>query len=419
MANFPEFDHPLRQHLSPLLATQARRRMAVVAASTVLFSLFSAGFETIVPLWVTQDLGYTAAQWAALRSLRFWGVFLGVIVLGALSDRFGQRLLGALCMLGAAGALIAFWINGKAVIWILMPCYGTLMSTAFVNMNTLTQAISQRRQGMANTIYRAAGAGASIVAPAAATWLGASFGGYPPVFGVFAALLVAAAVVLLRYPGETTPPALGHWRDEVTRLGRGYLTALRQRPLMAFIWLSLIWGSLLGGVGAFFAIYFTDPAYHIAQSDETYGQLLSLTGILTLAATLVAGFYLDRWSLRTMHLVIGLLAGLCSIVLGVTTSLPALVAAYAVFIIVTNMLIGPSSMWVSRAAGAGTQTAAFSIHKVVAAFTVALAMGGLGYLEHFGVSIRAIFLWGGILGVVSALGFLWLPEPPQPGVRPR
>jgi len=402
--------HPLLQRLSPLLATQARRRMAVVAASTLFFNAFVVAAEIIMPLWVTKDLGMGADEWAQLRSLRFFGVFIGVILLGALSDRFGQRLLSVICMLGAAASLIGFWWWGKAVIWVVIPIYGTLVSTAFVNMNTLTQQISYRRQGLANSIYRTISTGAGIVVPAAVTWLCVQWGGYPPVFGLCAALLVIAAIILWQYPGEQAPAALGNIRAEFARLGQLYLTALRQRQMMAFILLSMTWGNLLAGVGAFFAVYFTLSG-HLHQSDATFGRVMSIAGAATFLATAAIGLFLDRISLRKLHGVVGILTGLCSIGMGLTRSPLWVAISFVLFSILANVLVGPSSMWVSRAAGDGTQTAAFSVHKVIAALFVALAMGALSILEK-SIGMQQIFLYGGVLGSISAVGFFLLREPP-------
>ena len=412
-----DYTHPLLQHLSPLLATQARRRMMVMAGTALFFSLFSAGVETILPLWVTKDLGFTADQWAQLRSLRFFGVFIGVILLGALSDRFGQRLLSVISMLGAAASLIGFWCWGKQVIWIVMPIYGTLVSTAFVNLNTLIQQVSARRQGVANSIYRAIGAGAGIMVPATVTWLGAQWGGYPRVFGLCAALLVASAIILWQYPGEETPPALGKLRDELRQLGGIYLTAVKQRQMMIFIVLSMVWGNVLAGVGAFFAVYYTLPEY-LHQSDASFGKVMSIAGGACLLATLLTGLFLDRISLKKLHGVAGVLTGVCSLAMGLTESPVFIALGFIIFSLVASTLVGPSSMWVSRVAGDGTQTAAFTVHKVFAALFLATAMWVMSLLEKT-IGIRLIFLYGGILGIVTALGFFFLPEPPLPGKRMR
>src|SRR3712207_4739407 len=58
---------------TPLVATRARQRMTVLAATAVLFGAIVFGLEVILPLWVTRELGYSAGQWAQLRSLRMGG----------------------------------------------------------------------------------------------------------------------------------------------------------------------------------------------------------------------------------------------------------------------------------------------------------------------------------------------------------
>ncbi len=397
--------------LSPFLGTRARRRMAVLAVTTLLFSLFSVGSEVMLPLWVTNDLGWSASAWAQLRSLRFFGVVAGVIVLGALSDRFGQRMLGALSMLGTAVCLLLLRWGTASSLWVIMPIFGALVSTAFVNLNTLTQQVSARRQGLANAIYRSIGASTVIVAPVLVTRLGAWWHGYPSVFVVFAALLIIAALVLFAYPGEETPSALGNLTDEVRRLWIGYRAALRRAELTRFIHLSMIWGNLIAGVGAFFAIRF---AHELRQGDQAFGVLNSVAGTVAFLATLGAAFFMDRVSLRKLHGLLGTATGLCTALLGLGDSHLLAMVGFTAFIAFTTILLGPSSMWVSRTAGAGGQVAAFSVHKILSALYIAVAMALLGLLERL-IGIRAIFLYGGLLATLAGLAFFLLPEPPLPG----
>ncbi|MHB9132288.1 MAG: MFS transporter [Armatimonadota bacterium] len=395
--------------LAPLVATMARRRMAVLAVTALLFSLFTVAVDVLMPLWATKSLHCSAGEWAQLRSLRMVGVLLGVILLGGLSDRFGQRLVGAISMLGVAVILVALALGPDRGIWVAMPIFGALVSTAFVNLNTLTQQVSERRQGLANTIYRSIGAGAGIVAPVGATMLALLWGGYTAVFYAAAVLLVASAAVLLLYPGEKTPPPAGNLRAEVARLWSGYATALRQRSLMRFIHISQIWGCTLAGVGAFAAIRFTRD---LGQTDQQFGLVSTVGGILAFLATAGAGLFIDRVSIRKMHILIGVVSGLCAALMGVSDLLLPSVLGYLAFGPLTTMLVAPTSMWISRAAGAGTQIAAFSVHKVLSATYAAVAMVLVGILEQH-VGMRNILLYGGLLGVITGLGFALLPEPKQ------
>jgi len=401
--------------ISPLVATQARRRMAVVVATALLFSVFTVSGEVILPLWVTRDLGLAPSQWAQLRSLRMTGVLVGVILLGALSDRFGQRLVGALSMLGVAAVLVALGLGWGMSIWVAMPFYGALVSTAFVNLNTLTQQVSDRRQGLANSIYRSVGAAAGIGAPVLATRLALVWHGYPPVFLALAGVLVVAAVVLLRYPGEPTPPPLGNLRAEVRRLWEGYRAALRERELVRVICYSQTWGNVLAGVGIFAAIRFTRE---LGLTDQQFGLLSGTAGAVTLLASVSLGLFLDRVSLRKLHFGVALVASACSVLMGLGNSVLLGALGFVLSGPLCAMLSGPVSMWVSRAAGKSSQTAAFTVHKVLSGLYLALTSALLGLLETW-IGMRAIFLYGGLAGVVASFLFLALREPPPPELGAR
>ena len=53
----PPSEAPRPGLLRSLTSTEARRRMVVVAASTLPFMLFVSGADVVLPLWVTRDLG--------------------------------------------------------------------------------------------------------------------------------------------------------------------------------------------------------------------------------------------------------------------------------------------------------------------------------------------------------------------------
>ncbi|HOF89361.1 MAG TPA: MFS transporter, partial [Armatimonadota bacterium] len=362
--------HPVFTRAQALLSTQGRRRMAVVALTTAFFSLFTVGTEVVLPLWATTELGLTASDWADLRALRIIGILAGIIILGPFSDRFGQRLLGALSMLGVAVIMVALCCGPERTIYFIMPVFGGLVSTVFLNMNTLTQAISAARQGLANTIYRGVATAAGIAAPVVATWLSLVWGGYRPVFLVFAAALVVAAAILWFYPKEHVPPPLGSVKAELARLANTYLSGLRERPLVTFVFLSQLWSNLMAGVGTFAAIYFTRE---LGQTHQQFGQLSAVAGVAALLGTLAAGFVLDRVSLRVLHVGVGLAAAFSAILIGLLPWLPTAVIGLVLFVPLTTLLIAPTSMWVSRAAGQCTQTAAFSLHKSAAAGLLTLS----------------------------------------------
>jgi hypothetical protein len=68
----------------PFLNTESRRRMAAIAGATFFFS----GTEVALPLWTTQELGFSAAAMFLLGLLEHWigmrAIFLYGGLLGAL-----------------------------------------------------------------------------------------------------------------------------------------------------------------------------------------------------------------------------------------------------------------------------------------------------------------------------------------------
>lgn len=392
------------------LATPGRQRMAAIAATAALFGLFTAGADTALPLWVTRDLGWSASQWALLRSLRFIGILLGVVLLGALSDRCGQRRLGALALAGAGLTAVAFAWLPKATTWLAMPLFGALVSTGFVNLNTLTQQVSTRRQGLANAIYRSVGAATGMLAPLLVTALASVWDGYGRVFLALAATALAAALVLGHHPEDPPSAPLGHWRAELGTMWQAYRAVLHQRELMRFIHVSNIALNATAGVGAFAAIYFTRE---LAQSDQRFGLFASVTGLLVFAATVLGGLFLDHVSLRRLCGWLVLVAGISCVLMGARRSPALFVSGWCVFAPTSCLFVLPISMWVSRAAGPASQAAAFSVHKIFSAAYVAGTMLLLGALERW-CGIRALLLGGGVLGAASALLLFHLPEPAAP-----
>lgn len=381
--------------------------MTILAVTGALMSFACSGYDFLCPLWIVEDLHYAKSQWAQMRSLRFAGVTIGVIFLGALSDRFGQRRIAAWCLFGMAAILLLLGCGWSQGIWYTMPFYGAFASTMFVNLNALTQIVSAQRQGLANTIYRGVNAATAVLAPFAVTFLRGAWHGYLWVLLTLALLFVISGLVLLLHPNDVAPRALAPLRRELAQLWSGYRVALRQRALVRYIHISQIWGNVMIGVSTFAALRFLE----LGRSAPEIGVIGTAAGVMALAATIAIGFILDRVSLRRVHIVIGIASGLASLLMGLGNNLWLTIFAYILFVALTNMLLSPISMWVSRAAGESTLTAAFSLHKVLAAFYVTAATMLAGYLEQW-VGMRMVFFTGGALGIALACCYLLLPEPP-------
>lgn len=399
----------------PTAATSslARRRMGVIVSTTLLWGMFSSGAEVLLPLWVSGELGLSADQWAHLRSLRMIGVLVGILPLGVLTERYGDRLLGAICMALIAVVLVAWSMGESLALWVGMPIYGALVSAAFVNMNTLTQRISDARQGLANSIYRSVYACAAIFAPVIVTRLAKAWHGYPPVLYTLAGALVVGAVVLMQYPDHRLPArTVGAWgacRD----MWVSYRQACRNRDLMRMILLTQFWFAAVAAVGTFAAIRFTQE---LGVSDGRFGEYGAASGLLTLLGVICSGFLLDRVSIRKFSIVCAMGAAACCLVMGLGDSVAVSAVAFILHGPLHMMLSSPVSMWVSRSAGDTSQTSAFSMHKVVTAAFLAASVALLGLLEsRYGM--RTLLLGSGVLGVAVAASFGLLREPPRPKLQ--
>ena len=405
---FPLFheDAPIGRLLRPLTATVSRRRMTAIAASSFFFFVFFTGFEVVMPLWVTGGLGYTASEWALMRSLRMIGLLAAGLVLGVVSDRYGQKLVGGLSMVGAGLLLGLVAVRPDRLLWTVMPFLGAMTSTCFVNFNTLTQLISRRRQGVANTVYRSIGKIAAIGAPIAVTTLAVLWGGYRPVLLLLSGVILVGGAVLFLYPGEATVSTVTGPLTPVSAW-RGYAAAFRERELVSFLNVSILWTATAAAVGTFAAIRFTKE---LGMTGQEFGALSSLGNVVGLAAMMAAGAFFDRFPVRMVYASCAVAAGCFSLALGASDSRALSSVAYVCHSATEGIIVIPMSIWISRAAGRVSQVMAFSAHKILQGIYIPLGMVLLGVLERpFGM--RALLAWGGGLGVFLGLGILKLAEP--------
>ncbi len=404
---------------SRALGTLGRRRMAVIVAAALPFGLLVSATSVVLPLWATQELGFSSSQWGFLNSSRFVGVLLGVLLLGALSDRFGQRRLGAVSLWLVGVATLAMGLFGKPAAWAGILLLGGAMSNAFVNLNTLTQAISDRRQGAANSIYRSVLSATAVVAPFLATALAGWWGGYSAVLLVCTGLMVVSGVVLWQYPGEEKALPLRPVRDELRAMVQTYAAPLANKPLMAYVHLSLLAFSFQIGVLSFGAIRLVDE---LGWADTAVGAAASLGAVAGLAVNVSAAFVLDRVRLPLYVGVGSSLASVCILTMAATDSGWVTAGAFVAFAPAFAAGGAPMGMWLGRAARPGqvggcTVAGAFAVHKLITAVYSGLVMLGLGLLEP-AVGITGLFwLMGGVSLVLSLL-MMRLSDPPRPHPGP-
>jgi len=355
-------------------------------------------------LHATENLRLSSAQFARVLSLRMAGITVGVILLGALSDRFGNKRMTVGCLVLAGLACGALGVASRPVFYVLVPLLSGLLSCGFVNLNYLTQIADPPRQGRANTLYRAAGAVAAVLAPViGARLLGAS--GW--LFAGIGAGLCVGAWLLWRYPlGETSPPFAG-WRAEIAGLAAQYRRALSEAHLMRFIHLSLLLLAAFSVSSAFAAIRLSNE---LGMPAARYGEVCGLASALSLGAILAIGSLFDRVNLKGCFLVLNGLSAATLLAMGLTDSAAVTAVAFVAHTVLGTATIAPSSMWISRETGAAGMGAAFSVHKVLGAAYGGVATLAFSLLEP-ALGISRLFIGCAAVGGVLCVGLSFLRAP--------
>jgi predicted MFS family arabinose efflux permease len=284
-----------------------------------------------------------------------------------------------------------------------MPLFGACISSGFVNLNVMTQAVSERRQALANSLYRGVGAGVAIIAPGAALATAAALGSYAGALDAGALVLGAAGVATLFYPrAERAQP-----RPTIAAILSGYGRALRERRLMSFVLLEQTWVATHAAVGAFAAIRFTRDL-HLDRA--AFGTVCTAAAVTSLFGTLASAPLAERMGPQRFMAVVWATTSACALAMGLTDAVAPSACAFVLYSALYASCPAPASMWASRAAGEASPMAAFTVYKIVTAGGTAATMAGLAALEPR-LGMRAIFLGGGLLGVPFALAVLRLRRP--------
>jgi len=377
-----------------------------VVAASFATSLALSGMVVILPLYATQTLGLNNAEFSRVLSLRMLGITFGVLLLGALSDRFGTRKLTGVSLI--AGGL-CFSVLGMVPLigfLVLIPLFSGFLSTAFVNLNHLTQLVDVQRQGMANTWYRAAGTIAGIIAPIIMTQL---FSQLMWVMAAVGIMLVICGLLIKSYPMVENPSPFMGWAVEFRSMASQYRLALGQRHLMFFLHGSLIWAALSAVISTFAAIRLT---HDLGSTTVLYGNSCALGSALSLGAILLLGVWLDKVPIKPATLWMFMLSSFGIVALGISNNVSVAIIAFIVATVAGNAAVSPLSIWISRESGDAGMSLAFTVQKVLSAIYLAVATFTFGLLEP-AIGIKSLFLWCGILSLVVLAVMMLLRNPPD------
>lgn len=352
------------------------------------------------PFWVTQDLGGTAADYAWLNALRWGGTCLAILPLGLLAERMGARRC-ILWTLSISGVLLIAVARADFVLaCLLFPIIGAFISSSFVNANTLVQEVSEVRRAAANSVYRATGTGAGILAPLVATAVAAGAGPWWAVLALSGACMLGAALAVAPYPpaDNPTPNSLAAvWK----KLGEG----LRNRRLRHYLVVDQLAQLGLAPIGIFAALRLTGE---LGVTESLWGIATAVSGILSLGVVVVSARAIRTWGLRLNSGATWIAAGLGSIGIGILE-----IGWLALLVWVVGSMIGAAhavnfSLWLSEVGGISPTT--FTLHKLASSATFAVGLALLGALEH-ALGMASLLVAGGLLALLAAALILRFPQP--------
>jgi MFS family permease len=284
---------------------------------------FGAFFEPLA-----REFGAEQGSVSLVFSITFFlSVSLGPVT-GALTDRFGPRIL---CGLAAIGFLIGLGLASRATaLWQVYVTYSLFAGVAFAavlipTISTVQRWFVRRRAGVTGLAISGNGVG-TVIGPAATSWLILQLdwrAAYLITGVVTAALTALAGWFLLRSPadiglapdgGKASPPAAGQ-RSHRATTDRTVREAIRS-PEFAWLYLAV----LFGGLPIFEVLAHIIPYARDAGVDPTTASLaLGALGAGGIFGRLALGPLADRWGSRRAY---GLIFGGVAVLMLVWLILP-------------------------------------------------------------------------------------------------
>ncbi len=190
-------------------AALSPRLLAAYALNfTSLYAFFM--LLTWLPYYLQYERGLDASAAGLASSLTAWASIPGALIVGALSDRVGDRMRPLRVLLPAAAVSVAglAYVQSVGVLCVLLILYG-LVGKSTVDpllVARVSELAPPQRSATALSFLNFAGMLASVVAPYATGVMAETFGTMRPGFYVAAAVLLAGSVVALAVsPGPAGP----------------------------------------------------------------------------------------------------------------------------------------------------------------------------------------------------------------------
>jgi DHA1 family multidrug resistance protein-like MFS transporter len=398
--------------------TDWKRTLHIVFVSQLLSTL---GFSTIFPflsLYVKQLGTHTSLSldfWAAaVFSTQAFTMMIASPIWGALSDRFGRKLMLERALYG--GALIIFlmgFARSAEELTALRAIQGLLTGTAAAGSALVAASMPREKSGQAMGLLQVA------------RWIGVALGplmggvvadlaGFRTVFTLTSLLILAGGLVVTFGMRETFTPVIRRHGHFAYFSDWGHIFA---EPGITPVYLIRFAGYLGRNIIIPFAPLF------IATLLVNKSHLSTLTGLtvgLEAAAGVLGALILGKLGDRIGHRRILFFSALAAAFFYLPQSLVSSVWQLIALQIMDGMAIGglmPSlSALLSRYSDPGEEGSVYGLdNAVVSASRTVAPLVGAALVTGLGFGYRSIFVATGLMFVVTAIvAFYKLPEPRTP-----
>ncbi|MEX2659643.1 MAG: MFS transporter [Acidimicrobiales bacterium] len=177
-------------------------RLALLAASALLLSLFTAPASQFQNEFLRDERGFSAAGITVFTILTNTPGGIGIVIGGRLADVKGRRLVGAVGLIGGVGATVLMYLSGGAGIYV-WSVIGAVVGAATVPALGVygPELFPTSLRGKANGVIGVCGVIGASVGLLMAGMLSDRFGGLGPALAVLAVgPLILVALVLIAYP---------------------------------------------------------------------------------------------------------------------------------------------------------------------------------------------------------------------------
>ncbi len=356
-------------------------------------------------LYITQKFSVGMTEAGALFGVFSVASFVGNMIGGALTDRFGRKsiILFGLVFSGLSSLTMGF-VDTLALFFVLAVMVGLLADVAGPAHGAMVADLleeEKRTEGFG--LLRVAGNLAWIVGPTIGGLLAAR--SYLLLFIADASFSLLTAGFVLRLIPETMPqPEQGETGDGLTATLGGYVEVLVDRPYMAFLLMTAVMNLVYIQLYSTLSVFLRDVH---AVPERAFGLLMSVNASLVV----LAQFSVTRWTKRRSPLPMMALGGLFY---AIGFTMYGFVGAYPLFVL-AMLIITVGEMIVIPVAQAlvallspedmrGRYMAVFSVSWGLPAAVGPWAAGLV--LDNLNPSL--VWYLGGMFSALAVAGFLLL-----------